>query len=69
MYSVIADSFDQRLHDIAWDKRSDLVEVVHSVMDGASIDMGSLDEEKVQFVKTAKVILGHSLYSDSWLEV
>jgi len=69
MYSVIADSFDQRLHDIAWDKRTDLEEVVHKVMDGEEVDAGSLDEEKTEFYKTAKVILGHQLYSDSWLEL
>ena len=28
-----------------------------------------LDEEKMQFYKTAKVLLGHTLYSDSWLEL
>lgn len=69
MYSVIADSFDERLHQIAWDKRSDLVDLVYKVMDGESVNESGLSEEQKQFVKTAKVILGHTLYSDSWLEI
>lgn len=69
MYSVIADSFDERLHQIAWDKRADLVELVYKVMDGETVGESGLSDEQVQFVKTAKVILGHTLYSDSWLEI
>jgi 5-methyltetrahydrofolate corrinoid/iron sulfur protein methyltransferase len=38
-------------------------------MDGEEIDMGSLSKEMQDYVKTAKVILGHTLFSDSWLEL
>jgi len=69
MYSVIADSFDGLLHEIAWDKRPDIVEVVHKIMDGEPKDESGMSEELVKFSKTAKVILGSTLYSDSWLEV
>jgi len=69
MYSVIADSFDKLLHEIAWDKRPDITELIYKIMDGESVNEGDLSEELVKFSKTAKVILGHSLYSDSWLEV
>ena len=69
MYSVIADSFDGLLHEIAWEKRPELVEIVHKVMDEETVDTGSLDELGMNFYKTARVILGHTLYSDSWLEL
>ncbi len=69
MYSVIGDSFDKLLHEIAWDKRPDIVEVVYKVMDGEPKSESDLSPELVQFSKTAKVIMGHSLYSDSWLDV
>ena len=49
--------------------RPDIVEIVHKVMDGQAIDLGGLSKEMVDYVKTAKVILGHTLYSDSWLEI
>jgi 5-methyltetrahydrofolate corrinoid/iron sulfur protein methyltransferase len=69
MYSCIADAYDDKLIEIARGKRPDIVEVIHKVMDGEAIDMGSLSKEMVGYVKTARVILGHSLYSDSWLEL
>ena len=31
--------------------------------------MGSLSKEEKDYVKTARVLLGQSLYSDSWLEL
>ena len=31
--------------------------------------MGSLSKEEQDYVKTARVLLGHSLYSDSWLQL
>jgi len=69
MYSVIADAYDEALVAIARGQRPDIVEVIHKVMDEEDIDMGSLSEELQGYVKTARVILGHSLYSDSWLEL
>lgn len=69
MASAIVDCFDTKLHDIARGKRPELEALVYKVEDGESIDMSSLSKEEVDFVKTAKVILGHNLYSDSWLEV
>jgi len=69
MYSCIVDSFDERLHQVAWGKRPDLVDVVYKVMDGEDLNPSSLDKEQLDFYKTARVILGHTLYSDSWLEL
>jgi len=69
MYSCIADAYDDRLIELARGKRPDVVEIIHKVMDGEGIDMGSLSKELQDYVKTAKVILGHTLFSDSWLEV
>jgi hypothetical protein len=37
-------------------------------MDGEKIDMTSLGEEEIKYVKTVKVLLGEVLYSHSWLE-
>jgi 5-methyltetrahydrofolate corrinoid/iron sulfur protein methyltransferase len=69
MYSCIADAYDEPLIAIARGQRPDIVEIIHKVMDGEEIDMGSLSKELQDYVKTAKVILGHALYSDSWLEI
>jgi len=69
MYSCIADAYDEQLVAIARGQRPDIVEVIHKVMDEESIDTGSLSKELQDYVKTARVILGHTLYSDSWLEI
>jgi len=69
MYSCIADAYDDQLVAIARGKRPDVVEIIHKVMDGEAIDMGTLSNELQGYVKTAKIILGESLYSDSWLEL
>jgi 5-methyltetrahydrofolate corrinoid/iron sulfur protein methyltransferase len=75
MYSCIADAYDDGLIAIARGERQDIVELIHKVMDGEEVDESSLpdnpnDNWKLSdYIKTAKVILGHSLYSDSWLEL
>jgi 5-methyltetrahydrofolate corrinoid/iron sulfur protein methyltransferase len=69
MYSCIADAYDDQLISIARGERPDVVELIHKVMDGEDIDAGSLTKEMQDYVKTARVILGHTLFSDSWLEV
>ena len=69
MYSCIADAYDDALIAVARGERSDIVELIHNIMDGAEPDIGSLSKELQDYAKTAKVILGYSLYSDSWLEL
>jgi 5-methyltetrahydrofolate corrinoid/iron sulfur protein methyltransferase len=66
---AIVDAFDQPLKDIARGKMPELVDLVGKIMNGEQIDMSSLSKEEVDYVKTAKVLLGQSLYSDSWLDL
>ena len=69
MVSVIADPLDDQLIAIAKGKRQDIVDLIYAVMDGATPDMASLSKEMQDYVKTVNVILGKTLYSDSWLEI
>jgi 5-methyltetrahydrofolate corrinoid/iron sulfur protein methyltransferase len=69
MESVIADPLDDQLISIAKGQRQDIVDLIYSVMDGDQPDMASLSKEMQDYVKTTNVILGKSLYSDSWLEL
>jgi 5-methyltetrahydrofolate corrinoid/iron sulfur protein methyltransferase len=69
MYSVIADPLDDTLIDIAKGKRQDIVDLIYGMLDGNEPDMGSLSEEMQNYAKTVNVILGKTLYSDSWLEL
>jgi 5-methyltetrahydrofolate corrinoid/iron sulfur protein methyltransferase len=69
MYSAIVDAFDEELHAIAKGEKSELEALIHRVMDGEAIDMEKLSKEETEYVKTARVLLGQTLYSDSWLEL
>ncbi|MDY6953238.1 MAG: dihydropteroate synthase [Thermodesulfobacteriota bacterium] len=69
MKSCIVDAFDKDLHDIARGQRSDIVSLVTSVVEEKDVNMETLGRAELDYVKTAKVLLGHSLYSDSWLEL
>jgi len=75
MYSCIADPYDKGLITLARGKRPDIVELIHKVMDDEAVDEKSLPEEAndgwtlSDYVKTTRVILGKSLYSDSWLNL
>jgi 5-methyltetrahydrofolate corrinoid/iron sulfur protein methyltransferase len=69
MQSVIADPLDDQLIAIAKGKRQDIVDLIYAVMDGSPPDMASLPKDMQDYVKTVNVILGKTLYSDSWLEI
>jgi 5-methyltetrahydrofolate corrinoid/iron sulfur protein methyltransferase len=67
--SAILDGLDKRILAIAKDQNPELERLVARVEDKESIDLKSLGQEEINFVKTAKLLLGESLYSDSWLEL
>jgi 5-methyltetrahydrofolate corrinoid/iron sulfur protein methyltransferase len=69
MVSCIADPRDEQLIAIARGERQDIVDLIYGMMDGNDPDMGSLSKELLDYAKTVNVILGKSLYSDSWLEL
>jgi 5-methyltetrahydrofolate corrinoid/iron sulfur protein methyltransferase len=69
MASIITDPRDEKMTEIAKGRRDDIKEIVHAVMDDNIPDLNDLSKEMADFVKTAKVLMGKSLYSDSWLEL
>ncbi len=70
MKSVISDPLDDQLTAIAKGKRQDIVDLIYKVMDdSSSVDPSTLSEELLGYYKTTRVILGETLYSDSWLEL
>ncbi len=69
LYSAIVDSFDTELATIARGGMTEIVSLVHRVMDGEDIDLSKLGKKEKDYVKTARVLTGKSLYSHSWLEI
>jgi len=69
MHSVISDPRDEQLTAIAKGKRQDIVDLIYGMMDGNTPNIAGLPKEMQDYAKTVNVILGKTLYSDSWLEV
>jgi len=69
LHSAIVDAFDAELIKIARGEKTELVDLVHRIMDGEKPDLSSLGEEEIKYVKTVRVLTGESLYSHSWLEI
>ena len=69
MKAVISDPLDKQLTAIAKGQRQDIVDLLWGMMDGNVPDIGSLSKELQDYAKTYKVIMGETLYSDSWLEI
>lgn len=67
--SAILDGFDEAIVRIAHDQEMELETLVGRVMDGEEVDTSGMEKRAIDFVKTSKLLLGHSLYSHSWLEV
>lgn len=69
MVSVISDPRDEKLTEIAKGKRQDIVDLINGMLEGNDPNISGLSKELQEYAKTVNVILGKTLYSDSWLEV
>ena len=69
MKAVISDPLDTNLTAVAKDKRQDLVDAVYRAMDDPGMSLDGLSKEQADYVKTVRIIVGHSLFSDSYLEI
>ena len=69
LYSAIVDAYDKELMAVCKGERNELFELVGKVMAGEQVDMSSLPKQQQDYVKTVNVLMGKSLYSDSWLEL
>jgi cobalamin-dependent methionine synthase I len=68
LYSAIADPLDKELMNLTRGKMPKIVELIYKTMDGEDIDLSSLSQKEVEYVKTADVLIGATLYSNAWLE-
>ncbi|MGQ9546443.1 MAG: dihydropteroate synthase [Dehalococcoidia bacterium] len=68
LYSAIADPLDRELMSLVKGERPQTVQLIYKVMDGEEIDLSSLSQKEIEYVKTARVLKGETLYSNAWLE-
>ncbi len=67
-YSVIADGMDKELMSLSKGTLPKIVNLINQTMDSEEMDLSSLSSQERDYVKTAKVLLGETLYSHAWLE-
>jgi 5-methyltetrahydrofolate corrinoid/iron sulfur protein methyltransferase len=68
LYSSIVDVLDKDMMSMITGGMQNMVDLIHRTMDGEDIDLSLLSQEEINYVKTAKVLMGETLYSDAWLE-
>jgi cobalamin-dependent methionine synthase I len=69
LYSAIADPLDEELMAFMKGNLPTITDFIYRTMDGEEIDPSSLPQKEVAYVKTAKVLMAQTLYSDAWLEI
>ena len=69
LYSAIADVLDTELVKLNKGELPKIVELIYKVMDGESINIAGLSKAEQDYVKTARVLKGETLYSHAWLEM
>ena len=68
LHSAIADPLDKELMSLVRGGMPEIVEFIYKTMDGEAIDLSTLSQKEVEYVKTARVFKGETLYSNAWLE-
>lgn len=68
LYSAIADPLDEELMRLNTGAMPQTVELIYGVMDAKDMDSSALSQKETEYVKTARVLMGETLYSDAWLE-
>jgi len=69
LYSAIADPLDEELMAFMRGEHQEIKNLIYKVMDGEDVDLSSLSQKEVAYVKTARVLMAQTLYSDAWLEI
>ena len=67
-HAGIVDMLDQDLVRLNRGELPDVVKLIHRAMD-EEVDVATLSDEEAKYVKTVNVLLGRSIYSNSWLEL
>jgi cobalamin-dependent methionine synthase I len=69
LYSAIADPLDEELMAFVKGDIPQITDLIYRTMDGEEIDLSPLSQKEIAYVKTAKVLMAQTLYSDAWLEI
>jgi 5-methyltetrahydrofolate corrinoid/iron sulfur protein methyltransferase len=65
----IVSGFDEELIRLNRGELPEIVELIHRAMDEEDMDISGLPSKEQEYVKTTQVLMGKTLYSNSWLEI
>jgi len=67
--SAIVSGFDEELSRLIRGDMPDIAKLIYRAMDEDDIDLSGFSRQQIEYVKTAQVLMGKTLFSSSWLEV
>ena len=67
--AAIVSGFDEELIRLNKGEMPVIVDLIHRAMDEEDMDISALSGKEQEYVKTTQVLMGKTLYSNSWLEV
>ncbi len=69
IWSAIVDAYDEELIKLAHGELPNLVKVVHDIMDDNEPNPKDLTPKELEYYKTTRVLMGKTIFSESWLEL
>ena len=69
LWSAIVDTYDHELIKLAHGQMPELLKLVHDIMDENEPDPGTLSPKEMEYYKTTRVLMGKTIFSESWLEL
>jgi 5-methyltetrahydrofolate corrinoid/iron sulfur protein methyltransferase len=69
IWSAIVDAYDTELMELAHGERPELVNLVHDIMEDDEPDPSILSPKELEYYKTTRVLMGKTIFSESWLDL
>jgi 5-methyltetrahydrofolate corrinoid/iron sulfur protein methyltransferase len=69
IWSAIVDAYDMELMELAHGERPELVNLVHDIMEDDEPDPSILSPKELEYYKTTRVLMGKTIFSESWLDL
>ena len=69
IWSAIVDTYDHELVELAHGERPELLKIVHDIMEDNEPDPGDLSPKELEYYKTTRVLMGKTIFSESWLDL
>ncbi|MBW1670400.1 MAG: dihydropteroate synthase [Deltaproteobacteria bacterium] len=69
IWSAIVDTYDHELIKLAHGQMPELLKLVHDIMAENEPDPSTLSPKEMEYYKTTRVLMGKTIFSESWLDL